>query len=77
MVTTPDGPVTERAPLVANLRAASHRRESPALRLTRYFCNRGVEQPTAAMHQLPLVVESNILKRLDWALTDCRIPKEQ
>jgi hypothetical protein len=23
------------------------------------------------------IVQSNILKRLDWALTDCRIPEEQ
>ena len=34
--------------LVANLRAAHHGGESPALRLTRNFCNRGLEQPTAA-----------------------------
>ena len=36
------------APQVANLRAAHHGGESPALRLTRNFCNRGLEQPTAA-----------------------------
>ena len=45
-------------PDVANLRAAQHGGESPALRLTRYFCNRGLEQPTATMRQLVLVVLS-------------------
>jgi hypothetical protein len=33
-----------------------HEGESSALRLTRYFCNRRLEQPTAAMRQLLLVV---------------------
>ena len=33
----------------ANLRAARQCGESPALRLTRYFCNRGLVQPTPAM----------------------------
>jgi len=45
-----------RARLWRNLRTAHHRGESPALRLTRYFCNRGLKQPMAPMRQLLLVV---------------------
>ena len=33
-----------------------HGVESPALNSTRYFCDRGLEQPAAAMHQLLLVI---------------------
>jgi hypothetical protein len=48
---------------VANLRAAHRGGGSPALRLTRYFCNRGLEQPAAAMRQLLLVVRCVRLRR--------------
>jgi hypothetical protein len=44
--------------VVANLRAAHDRGECPALRVTRYFCNRGLEQLTTAIRQLVLVVRT-------------------
>jgi len=43
---------------VANLTAAHHAARSPALRLTRYLWNRGLEQPTAATRQVLRVVRS-------------------
>lgn len=43
---------------VAKLGSEQHGDERPALRLTRYFCNRGLEKPTSAMRQLLLVVPS-------------------
>jgi hypothetical protein len=55
--------------LLAKLRAAYHGGESPALHLTRYFCNRGLEQPTAAMRQLllaaPLAAHERGQRRTD------------
>ena len=55
----PGRPTTRRLSRLANLRAADHEAESPALRLTRYFANRGLGQPTAATGQLVLVVRSD------------------
>jgi hypothetical protein len=50
--------VRRRALSLANLTAAHHAARSPAIRLTRYFCNRGLEQPTAATRQVLRVVRS-------------------
>jgi hypothetical protein len=41
-----------RLPRLPNRGSGHHAGESPALSLTRYFCNRGLEQPTAAVRQL-------------------------
>ncbi len=41
--------VLARGAVLANLRAAHRGGESPALRLTRYFCRHELEQPVAAM----------------------------
>ena len=57
--TAPGSSTTRRVSRLANLRAADHEAESPALRLTRYFANRGLGQPTAATGQLVLVVRSD------------------
>jgi hypothetical protein len=44
-----------------------HAGERPALGLTRYFCNRGLEQPASAMRQLLLVVLAR-QRRHRWAM---------
>jgi hypothetical protein len=58
------GPSAEprRVPRLANLRAAHNGSERPALTLTHYFCNRGVEQPTAEMRQLLLLVSMKAVR---------------
>ena len=47
-------------------RAARRHVESPALRLTRYYCRHGLEQPAAAMRHLLLVVRTRN-QRMDFS----------
>jgi hypothetical protein len=50
-------------------RAARRHVESPALRLTRYYCRHGLEQPAAAMRHLLLVVRTRN-QRMDFSRPD-------